>query len=85
MRALPRRVTIARRNLELCFKALPAKEREKLLIKNFESVGMGVLETGIAGSGQTGVYANGLRLRVMNIWKVCELKIKACFSSVCTF
>lgn len=45
MRALPRRVTIARRNLELCFKALPAKEREKLLIKNFESVGMGVLET----------------------------------------
>ncbi|HAT8005113.1 Kdo(2)-lipid IV(A) acyltransferase [Citrobacter koseri] len=48
MRALPRRVTIARRNLELCFKALPVKEREKLLIKNFESVGMGVLETGIA-------------------------------------
>ena len=43
-----RRVDIARRNLELCFPDMKKDEREKLLLRNFESVGMGVIETGIA-------------------------------------
>ena len=48
MRLLPRRVAIARRNLELCFPQMKAEEREALLQRNFESVGMGVIETGMA-------------------------------------
>ncbi|WP_130835687.1 Kdo(2)-lipid IV(A) acyltransferase [[Erwinia] mediterraneensis] len=48
MRFIPRRVFIARRNLELCFPDMPAAEREAMLKQNFESVGMGLLETGIA-------------------------------------
>lgn len=48
MKMLPRRVNIARRNLELCFNKMSEQERENLLIKNFESVGVGVIETGMA-------------------------------------
>ncbi|MGV3346168.1 Kdo(2)-lipid IV(A) acyltransferase [Enterobacteriaceae bacterium LUAb1] len=48
MRFLKRRVTIARRNIELCFPDIPDAERHSLVIKNFESVGMGVIETGMA-------------------------------------
>lgn len=48
MRLLPGRVEIARRNLELCFPEMRLEEREKLLQRNFESVGMGVIETGMA-------------------------------------
>lgn len=48
MRLLPRRVEIARRNLELCFPEMKKDERESLLQRNFESVGMGVIETGMA-------------------------------------
>ncbi|MDZ7278560.1 LpxL/LpxP family Kdo(2)-lipid IV(A) lauroyl/palmitoleoyl acyltransferasee [Pantoea eucrina] len=48
MRLLPRRVEIARRNLALCFPDMRAEAREALLRRNFESVGMGVLETGMA-------------------------------------
>ncbi|WP_213993123.1 Kdo(2)-lipid IV(A) acyltransferase [Sodalis sp. dw_96] len=47
MRFLPRRVHIARRNLELCFPDRSSAEREALLVKNFESVGMGLFETGM--------------------------------------
>ncbi|WP_413740190.1 Kdo(2)-lipid IV(A) acyltransferase [Sodalis sp. RH14] len=47
MHFLKRRVHIARRNLELCFPHLSGTEREALLIKNFESVGMGLIETGM--------------------------------------
>ncbi|XBS71190.1 Kdo(2)-lipid IV(A) acyltransferase [Acerihabitans sp. KWT182] len=47
MRFMPRRVHIARRNLELCFPDKSRAEREALLIKNFESVGMGLFETGM--------------------------------------
>jgi len=47
MHFLPRRVHIARRNLELCFPDRSSAEREALLIKNFESVGMGLFETGM--------------------------------------
>lgn len=39
---------IARRNLELCFPEMSAADREALLVKNFESLGMGLMETGMA-------------------------------------
>ncbi|WP_312685606.1 Kdo(2)-lipid IV(A) acyltransferase [Kosakonia sp.] len=45
---MKRRVEIARRNLELCFPQMNDTEREKMVADNFESVGMGVMETGIA-------------------------------------
>lgn len=48
MRFLKRRVAIAQRNLELCFPAMPATEREAMVKHNFESVGMGLIETGMA-------------------------------------
>ncbi|HEY0209029.1 Kdo(2)-lipid IV(A) acyltransferase [Acerihabitans sp.] len=47
MHFLKRRVYIAKRNLELCFPTLSSAERTVLLIKNFESVGMGLIETGM--------------------------------------
>ena len=48
MRFLKRRVAIAQRNLELCFPDMPQAERDALVVKNFESVGMGLFETGMA-------------------------------------
>lgn len=45
---LKRRKKIAICNLELCFPEMPEKERTNLLIKNFESTGMGLFETGMA-------------------------------------
>lgn len=45
---IPRRVQIARRNLQLCFPNMPISEREALLWQNFESAGMGLIETGMA-------------------------------------
>lgn len=45
---LKRRVAIAERNLALCFPDLTAAERAQWLDRNFESVGMGLLETGMA-------------------------------------
>ncbi|OVZ76780.1 lipid A biosynthesis lauroyl acyltransferase [Yersinia intermedia] len=48
MRFLKRRKRITQRNLELCFPDMPQAERDELLVKNFESVGMGLFETGMA-------------------------------------
>ncbi|QKJ86738.1 Lipid A biosynthesis lauroyltransferase [Paramixta manurensis] len=48
MRIMKRRAFIARRNLELCFPAMPAAERDAMVKRNFESVGMGLIETGMA-------------------------------------
>lgn len=48
MRFLKRRVSITRRNLQLCFPALPSDQVEARIISNFESLGMGLLETGMA-------------------------------------
>lgn len=42
------RVIIARRNIELCFPTMPAAECDALLKSNFESTGMGLIETGMA-------------------------------------
>ena len=47
-RFMKRRVHIAHRNLELCFPQMDTIERRKLVIKNFQSVGMGLMETGMA-------------------------------------
>jgi KDO2-lipid IV(A) lauroyltransferase len=45
---MKRRVRVATRNLELCFPQMDAKARREMVVKNFESVGMGVMETGMA-------------------------------------
>ena len=47
-RFMKRRVRITRRNLELAFPNKTVEEREHYLEKNFESVGLGLMETGIA-------------------------------------
>jgi Kdo2-lipid IVA lauroyltransferase/acyltransferase len=41
-------VRIARRNLELCLPELPAAEREHLLTRHFESIGIALFETAVA-------------------------------------
>ncbi|PRI62354.1 Lipid A biosynthesis lauroyl acyltransferase, partial [Haemophilus influenzae] len=43
-----RRAAIARRNLELCFPDMPENERETILQENLRSVGMAIIETGMA-------------------------------------
>lgn len=45
---LKRREYIAGRNLELCFPQLNQTQRDKLLTENFESLGMALIETGMA-------------------------------------
>ena len=47
-RFLKRREQIATRNIELCFPNMDAAEREKLIEQNFMSLGMGLIETGMA-------------------------------------
>ncbi len=61
---LKRRESIARKNLELCFPHYNAQQRETLIAENFKSIGMALLETGMAGSGQTSVSVNGLTWKV---------------------
>lgn len=46
--ALRGRRSIAERNIELCFPDLGPDERQRLLEAHFESLGMGVMEVGIA-------------------------------------
>lgn len=48
MKVMKHRAAVAERNLALCFPEMPEQERATLLVKNFESVGMGLLETGMA-------------------------------------
>lgn len=48
MRFLKRRMRITQRNLELCFPDLSEAERDALIVHNFESLGMGLMETGMA-------------------------------------
>ncbi|WP_039058228.1 kdo(2)-lipid IV(A) palmitoleoyltransferase [Enterobacter sp. Bisph1] len=47
-RFLQRRERIARRNLELCFPRMSEELRERLIARNFMSLGMGLIETGMA-------------------------------------
>ena len=48
MRFASRRRHITRVNLELCFPELPAAERERLLVRNFESMGIALFEMGMS-------------------------------------
>ena len=48
MRFMKRRVSIARRNLELCFPDITPEQLQRRIVGNFESLGMGLLETGMA-------------------------------------
>ncbi|WP_312559900.1 Kdo(2)-lipid IV(A) acyltransferase [Atlantibacter hermannii] len=48
LRFMKRRARIAYRNLELCFPTMSDAERHEMVVKNFESVGMGLMETGMA-------------------------------------
>lgn len=48
LRFMKRRAKIAYRNLELCFPQMNEHERHEMVVKNFESVGMGLMETGMA-------------------------------------
>lgn len=48
MRFLKRRVSITRRNLQLCFPDMDSDVLEQKIVSNFESLGMGLLETGMA-------------------------------------
>ena len=48
LRFMKRRAKIVHRNLELCFPEMSEQERRKMVVKNFESVGMGLMETGMA-------------------------------------
>ncbi len=48
MRLMKRRAKIANRNLELCFPDKSEQERHRMVVANFESVGMGLMETGMA-------------------------------------
>ncbi|VAX77077.1 Lipid A biosynthesis lauroyltransferase [Serratia symbiotica] len=48
MRFLKRRVFITHRNLELCFPNMDKAQRERKVLGNFESLGMGLIETGMA-------------------------------------
>ncbi|MCS2172489.1 LpxL/LpxP family Kdo(2)-lipid IV(A) lauroyl/palmitoleoyl acyltransferasee [Scandinavium sp. TWS1a] len=48
LRLMKRRSHIAYRNLELCFPNMDEKTRHDWVVKNFESVGMGLMETGMA-------------------------------------
>ncbi|TRW47989.1 LpxL/LpxP family Kdo(2)-lipid IV(A) lauroyl/palmitoleoyl acyltransferase [Aliidiomarina halalkaliphila] len=45
---MPKRVAVARRNLELCFPDMPIPEREILLRENFANTGIALFETGMA-------------------------------------
>ncbi|MFC0323975.1 LpxL/LpxP family Kdo(2)-lipid IV(A) lauroyl/palmitoleoyl acyltransferase [Gallibacterium melopsittaci] len=43
-----RRLAIARRNIELCFPQLTEQEKTELLQRNIDSIGMAIIETGMA-------------------------------------
>ena len=43
-----RRIRIAKRNLELCFPDYTQAQIEQILAKNIESIGMAIIETGMA-------------------------------------
>ncbi|WP_331458493.1 LpxL/LpxP family Kdo(2)-lipid IV(A) lauroyl/palmitoleoyl acyltransferase [Aliidiomarina indica] len=45
---MPKRVAVARRNLELCFPEMSESEREALLRENFANNGVALFETGMA-------------------------------------
>lgn len=69
---MKRRARIAYRNLELCFPQMSESERHDMVVKNFESVGMGLMETGMAGSGRISAWRAG-RKWLGPAWSQCIL------------
>jgi KDO2-lipid IV(A) lauroyltransferase len=61
MRLDKRRATIARINLERCFPELGEADRERLLLRHFESLGMGVMEAGLSWWGNEQRYFSRVR------------------------
>ena len=43
----PRQRRVARRNIELCFPELDSEQRQALLVRHFEAVGMSFVEMGV--------------------------------------
>ena len=69
---MKRRARIAYRNLELCFPQMSESERHDMVVKNFESVGMGLMETGMEPvhtlqANQTGVLLIGVHFLTLEI------------------
>lgn len=79
MRFLKRRVTITRRNLELCFPEMDEAQRERKVVGNFESLGMGLLETGMAGSGRINASSAGSTSPASTTSKWRSATIAACW------
>ena len=50
-RLMKSRVRVARRNLELCFPEMPEDQREDMIVRVFKSMGIMLMETGIAWYG----------------------------------
>jgi len=48
MRVARKRRAVAERNIEICFPEMAAGDRQALVCRHFESIGMGVIELGIA-------------------------------------
>ena len=73
---LKRRESIARKNLELCFPQYNAQQRETLIAENFKSIGMALLETGMAGSGSAlmSASANGLTWKALRKLKRVQMQ-----------
>ncbi len=72
MRFMKRRAKIAYRNLELCFPEKSEQERHRMVVMNFESVGMGLMETGMAGSGRFVVSPAGPIPSALSISAMCR-------------
>lgn len=56
-------------NLKLCFPALSAQEREKLLIKHFEAAGISLMETALAWWGNAHKLKPLLHIQGLEYWQ----------------
>lgn len=77
MRFMKRRAKIAYRNLELCFPEKSEQEHHRMVVMNFESVGMGLMETGMAGSGRFAVSPAGPTPSALSIFAMCRRSSEA--------
>lgn len=84
MRFLKRRVSIARRNLELCFPDMDKATLERTIVGNFESLGMGLLETGMAWFWPDARVKRWFTVSGLNNLKKRRKAIAVSWSLVCT-
>lgn len=78
-RALPKRVAVARRNIELAYPEMPQQEREILLKTNFANTGIALFETGIAWWWPDWRIKRKLRVEGWEHIKRCEEEGKGVF------